>query len=498
VKKKPTAKKPATKPAATKPVATKPVATKASSSLDVLAARFGLDGDERRVLELVRAADQLTVRELRAKVAGADALLSPKRALRRHALVTVGAGGLPMAMDAVRLAPGVAQRLDGAPEPDSLWLGMCRVSPGARGDVPSRISAIFTGINGASATLLTLDGCARREAHELALGLARHLGRGVLLVDGELAADAPDRAALLASARREADCEGDVLVVCESAALGEYWRALIAPPTGEASALIVLADAARTREPIAAAPFTVRRLSLHPAATTTAPAAEARAEEKAPPPVDDGLEHIRQQAIRDAERALGIFRAPPPPPRAPVTPIPPPTKPQAAHAAAAPQAAAPPPTVTQAAAPPPASPTQPAKKRSAKGAQFFGGETTADTPPPPAPAPPPPATPSIENDGAPVAVADNAGPDELARIATTSPSAAQRIELINRLRTIKSAAVVAALRANAGSQHPAVRAAAEAAMATMFGPNWNATRAIPKPVQPPPSDDKDRGPPGGW
>ncbi len=35
-------------------------------------------------------------------------------------------------------------------------------------------------------------------------------------------------------------------------------------------------------------------------------------------------------------------------------------------------------------------------------------------------------------------------------------------------------------------------------MAGLFGANWNATRAIPKPVQPPPSDDKDRGPPGGW
>jgi hypothetical protein len=97
-----------------------------------------------------------------------------------------------------------------------------------------------------------------------------------------------------------------------------------------------------------------------------------------------------------------------------------------------------------------------------------------------------------------VAVAADASADELARVATTSPSAAQRIEIINRLRGIKSAAVVAALRVNAASQHPAVRAAAEAAMASLFGPNWNTTRPIAKPVQPPASDDKDRGPPGGW
>ena len=475
-------KKPTKKPAATK-VAARPLSPTAA-----LAARFGLDESERRVFELVHAAGELTVQGLGKSVPGIDALLSPKRALRRHALVDAGLG-LVRAGDRVRLGHGVAQRLAGAPEPDGLWLGLTRVSPGARGDVPPRIAAIFTELNGAAATLLTLDGCPRRESHQLALGLARHLQRGVLVVDGELLADAPDRALLLAAARREADCEGDAVVVCESAALGEYWRALLAPPTGAATALVVLADAARTRDPVAAAPFAVRRLSLHPAATTVAPAAtEPRAEEKpAAPPVDDGLDHIRQQAVRDAERALGIFRAPPPPPRAPVTPIPPPMK-----TAARVEANEPPPQ-------PAASPTEPGKKRSAKGALFFGGEAAERPapPPPPAPAPPPP-TPAIENDGAPLAVAADAPPDELARVAITSPSAAQRIDLINRLRSVRSAAVVAALRANAGSQHPAVRAAAEAAMAMLFGPNWNATRPIAKPVQPPSSDDKDRGPPGGW
>jgi hypothetical protein len=475
------------------------------------ATRFGLDGVERRILELAyaiersivaadaaRAKGGLTVERLRALFGDeVDAALSPKRALRRHALVAVGAGGMPAATDLVRLAPGLAARLDGAAEPDGLWLGCSRLLPGGRGDVPSRIAALFGELGGAPATLLTLDGCPRREAHELALGLARHLARGVLVVDGELLADAPDPALLLACARREADCEGDVLVVCEAAALGERWRALLAPATGDATALVILADAERTRDPVAASPFTVRRLSLHarpaPAAATTAPSSsEPRIDEKAAP-VDDGLDHIRKQAIRDAERALGIFRAPPPPPRAPVTPIPPRLEPQTqAQAPAQPAESAP-------AAPPPPSPTQPAKKRSAKGAQFFGGETIEPPrPPAPAPPPPPPTTGPIAGDGPPLPIATDATVDELARVAMTSPSAAQRIDLINQLRTLKSPAVVAMLRANAASAHPGVRAAAEAAMAMLFGPNWNATRAIAKPVQPAPGDDKDRGPPGGW
>ena len=66
------------------------------------------------------------------------------------------------------------------------------------------------------------------------------------------------------------------------------------------------------------------------------------------------------------------------------------------------------------------------------------------------------------------------------------------------LRGLKHAAVVAMLRDNAKSEHPEVREAAEQSMQAIFGPNWNRMRAVQKPVQPPVSDDKDRGPPGGW
>ena len=503
---------------------------KGNPRVEALAARFALDALERRVVEVayelerslvaaekMRKLGGLTVERLRAIAGdGVDAALSPRRALRRHALVVVAGGGMAAATDEVRLGPGLAARLDGAAEPDGLWLGTTRILPGARGDVPARIAPLLAGLNGAAATLLTLDGCPRREAHELAAGLARHTGRGVLVVDGELLLDAADPALLLACARREADCDGDVLVVCEAGRLGERWRALLAPSpsNGTPAPLVVLADAERTREPVAAAPFGVRRLSLHPPAATaasSAPATSSEPRDDKPAPIDDGLDGVRQQAIRDAERALGIFRAPPPPPRAPVTPIPPPLAPRPAAATSSPPPVTTTPAPTTSATPaptaeaaPPPRPTEPGKKRSSKGAQFFGGETTsAPPPPPPAPAAPLPAPPTVDpaslaGDGPPLPIPNDATPDDLARIATTSPSAAQRIELINRLRSIKSAAVVAALRANAASLHPGVRAAAESAMAVLFGPNWNATRPIAKPVQPPSSDDKDRGPPGGW
>jgi hypothetical protein len=154
----------------------------------------------------------------------------------------------------------------------------------------------------------------------------------------------------------------------------------------------------------------------------------------------------------------------------------------------------------------------PKKRRSKKALEHFGplpdeaapspapAPTAAPAPSPvPATAPPAPAAGAeLPPDGPPLPVSESPRLDELVRISTTSPSAAQRIELIQKFNGIKAGAVVASLRANAQSAHPAVRAAAEAVMAAMFGPNWNRTAAIPKPVQPPHTDDKDRGPPGGW
>src|SRR5262249_13393714 len=255
-----------------------------------LATHFGLDGLERRILELAYAVERsldvaalararagaLTVELVRATLGDdVDAALSPRRARRRHAVVAVGAGGLPAATDVVRAAPGVAARLDGAAEPDALWPGMTRVTHG-RGDLPSRVAALLGELEATHASLLTLDGCPRREAHELAAAVVRARGRAVLVVDGEALAEAPEPALLLACAGGEAGCEGDALVVCEAAALGERWRALLAPPVG-ISPLIIVADGERTRDPVAAAPFAVRRLTLH-APATAIPATAATAE----------------------------------------------------------------------------------------------------------------------------------------------------------------------------------------------------------------------------
>ncbi len=175
--------------------------------------------------------------------------------------------------------------------------------------------------------------------------------------------------------------------------------------------------------------------------------------------------------------------------------------------------AAPPPVAPAPEAAKPAEEGAKPKKRSKKGMLHFG-DAKAATPPPPAaeapkpeppvalPQPPaaasPPAAaappPASFVEAPPMDVPESATPDDLARISIQSPSATQRVELMNALSSHKSAAVVAALRHNAKSEHPAVRATAESVMASMFGANWNKTRAVPKPVQPPRSEDKG----GGW
>ncbi|HEX9102529.1 MAG TPA: hypothetical protein VF997_10010, partial [Polyangia bacterium] len=81
----------------------------AAAPTAALAARFALDSVEGRILALAWESERgatpaaLTVRKLRALVGGeVDAALSPRRALRRHALVAVGAGGMAAADDGVR------------------------------------------------------------------------------------------------------------------------------------------------------------------------------------------------------------------------------------------------------------------------------------------------------------------------------------------------------------------------------------------------------------
>jgi hypothetical protein len=277
-----------------------------------------------------------------------------------------------------------------------------------------------------------------------------------------------------------------------------------------------------------------------------------------PAPKDDGFDEIRRLAARDAERALGIWRPEPAPIPKQVVPgtltssasaLVPATTAAAAQnnaataaaqnnaaaaaaqnnaAAAATQNnlataaaqnnaanAAPAAAVQNIAASTQAEPLAPAaapaprRRRSAKAIEHFGAEPDDLAPPPPAPQTPPPAPQTSPAAPAPpLATVESQEPylelsatptvDELARAARSAPNPNQRIELIGRLRTFKSPVVVATLRDLVKSEDPSVRGAAESAMASLFGPNWNRTRPVPKPIQTPPSDDKDRGPPGGW
>ena len=102
------------------------------------------------------------------------------------------------------------------------------------------------------------------------------------------------------------------------------------------------------------------------------------------------------------------------------------------------------------------------------------------------------------DDQPPLPLADDANLDELIRVTRTTPNQLQRAELLRKLSGKKDPRVIQLFRANAQSPHPAVRAAAEEGMASLFGATWNRTRAIPPPVQPPRSDDGSRGPGGAF
>lgn len=132
---------------------------------------------------------------------------------------------------------------------------------------------------------------------------------------------------------------------------------------------------------------------------------------------------------------------------------------------------------------------------------------SAPTSAPPAPAPmaeaaaPSPGTPfptDEEVDGPPLPLADDAKLDDLVNIAKTTTSMRQRAELLTRLAGTKSPAVIQLFRLFCTSPNTAVRLAAEAGMASLFGANWNRARVIAPPVQPPRTDDGGRGPGGAF
>jgi hypothetical protein len=128
-------------------------------------------------------------------------------------------------------------------------------------------------------------------------------------------------------------------------------------------------------------------------------------------------------------------------------------------------------------------------------------QPAAEPPPPPPPAPSPDsaaAEPAPPDDQPPIPLADDANLEELLRVVRTTPNNKQRAEILRKLAGTKSPTVIQLFRLHAQSAHPDVRAAAEAGMASLFGANWNRTRAIAPPVQPPRSDDNGRGPGGAF
>jgi hypothetical protein len=494
------------------------------AGLDELQKRIGLDATARELLALVWASERslavarqarelsgsrgLTVEVARHALARPlDAALAAGAPLRRHALIVLDTAGPALAQSLLRLGAGVGARLEGAP------LSLDDFAPGVRllRDVEDRFPAsakvaevIKDRLVSREPLLATVDGCSRKEALALGAGSAKRYARGLLTVDGELFAGLPECWELLQALRREADLEGLVMLVHQAAALGEAWRALAALPTAQTARppLVILTDSARVREVTLVEGLRHQPMTLN--AVTEDARVEARAEVK-----DDPYELIRQQAQRDADRAMGIWRAAPVPPPRQAAPAPEPPKVEAK--VEPPKVEVEPPNVEAKVEPPKVeakveAPVEaPKKKRSKKAQQYFGGGEEAEAkpaPPPPAPAPEPAPAPAA---AAPEAVAEGEAlnpnapylpvperptPDILANIARVSKNPQQRLELLTELSQLKIPSVVQAMRDNANSRDPQIRALAEATLAGFFGPNWNRTRAIAKPVQPPVSEDK--------
>lgn len=121
---------------------------------------------------------------------------------------------------------------------------------------------------------------------------------------------------------------------------------------------------------------------------------------------------------------------------------------------------------------------------------------------PAAPAPTPTATSptdlSDSDDAPPLPLEAEAPVEELLRVARTTPNQAQRLELLRKLTGARHSGVIQLFRSFVTAPQPAIREAAEAGMSAIFGPNWNRSRQIAPPVQPPRSDDGGRGPGGAF
>lgn len=367
------------------------------------------------------------------------------------------------------------------------------------------------------------------------------LKRPVLCIEGSALAgfSLPQLYAALRRLRRDADLRGAAVVVSGIRQLGAAWRALCHPrPIGQTAPVILCASDALSplgqppqgasgETPLTSATAALRRSTQ----SAAAPAGDAIAESSEDPTVLASREDARRRAALDAARAMGrpvpadladtpraaIVPAAPAAPAAPATPAP---RQPVQDAAPTPQPEAPRPANPRLAAAlakaglPPAGSSDYQKPPMAE--PKAPPQATRPLAPPPAPLPPPAPAPvpalepaaaadadaassdAHEEEQPPLPLPEDAPIDEILRVARTTPNLAQRIQLMQRLLGTRSQAVIQLFRTNLTSPHPGVRRAAEAGMESLFGANWNRSRPIPPPVQPPRSDDGGRGPGGAF
>ena len=454
-------------------------------------------------------------------------------------------------------APGVLYLA--APPPGTEWAKdiVQDRSPNLSGQVTQATELVRERLISPHPVLLWLSQCQPETILPLSQAARLRLQRPILVIDGAALAGwpTPQLFAALRRLRRDADLRGAVVVVSETQLLGGAWAALTAPrPPGQTAPVVLCSSAAL---PMPAWPQASGHAGaeLVPQAATLRAAAASAAANPGGAATDPGAEdpatlasreEARRRAAMDAARAMGkpippelmaaaaaspAPVAPPPRPAAPAAPAAPPAQPTPPPRPAAAPAAAP---TSPAAAP--ARPTNPrlAAALAKAGLPPAGSTHTAAAPAanvpaaapaapavsaaPSAPQPsaePPPAAPDTPgaaapadaapespepaaDDPPPLPLADDATLDELLRVCRTTPNQLQRAELLRKLSGKKSPHVIQMFRANVQSAHPAVRAAAEEGMASLFGANWNRTRAIAPPVQPPRSDDGGRGPGGAF
>lgn len=440
------------------------------------------------------------------------------------------------------------------PPPETAWAEELR----AEKPPPALVELVRERLVAPHPVLLALSGCSPEAALALAQAARLRLQRPVLFLDGAALQGwpLPQLGAALRRLRRDADLRGAALVVSEAPLLGAAVRALCAPRAAGQTAPVVLCGSGSVALPAVPALVTAGETALTataaalrpppgpaPTGTAAAPTAAAATAEPEDPAVLASREEARRRAALDAARAmgrpipadlLGAVSAPPAPaavaaPRA--APSPTPAAPAAPAEASRPAAAAAP-APTEAPAGRPRNPRLaaalakaglPPVGSSAHAALRTGDEPPDEPPPPPRAAPPPvpaaepvrplsaapPAAPRPAPEAAPageepadeqppIPLDDDAPLDEVLRVARSTPNHAQRAALLRRLEGAKSPAVIQLFRQFLTSPHAGVRAAAEAGMSSLFGPNWNRARAIAPPVQPPRSDDGGRGPGGAF